>query len=149
MAKMMIVDSSVLVAIHLGEEGAEALMAALTAEPFALPAPALTEASLRLVRKGLSPEDCDRFFGAILVLGGDVAPFTQEMASAATVAYARFGKGTGHKADLNLGDALVYGAARTLGLPLFFKGNDFRHTDLTLHPASVDGNGGRIGSVDS
>ena len=38
---------------------------------------------------------------------------------------------------LNFGDALVYGHARTLGLPLLFKGGDFQHTNPVLDPRSV------------
>ena len=40
-------------------------------------------------------------------------------------------------AGLNFSDALVYDHARTLGLPLLFKGGDFHHTDLTMVPRSV------------
>jgi len=45
-------------------------------------------------------------------------------------AFANYGKGTGHKAQLNMGDCFSYGVARIHGLPLLFKGDDFIHTDI-------------------
>ena len=45
--------------------------------------------------------------------------------------YRDFGKGSGHKADLNLGDCFAYALAKSTGEALLFKGNDFSHTDIT------------------
>lgn len=45
-------------------------------------------------------------------------------------AYARFGKGTGHPAQLNMGDCFAYACARANGATLLYKGNDFVHTDM-------------------
>jgi len=45
-------------------------------------------------------------------------------------AYARYGKGTGHPAQLNFGDCFSYAAAKRVGAPLLYKGADFSHTDL-------------------
>ena len=44
-------------------------------------------------------------------------------------AHARFGKGV-HPAKLNLGDCFAYACARTNGVPLLFKGDDFSLTDI-------------------
>jgi ribonuclease VapC len=44
-------------------------------------------------------------------------------------AYRRFGKGR-HRARLNFGDCFSYALAKSLDLPLLFKGDDFRHTDI-------------------
>ena len=51
-------------------------------------------------------------------------------------AFERFGRGTGHPAKLNFGDCLAYAAAKALGAPLLFKGEDFAKTDLQAAPAS-------------
>ena len=59
-----------------------------------------------------------------------VADFTPEHAEAARDAYVRYGKGSGHPAQLNFGDCLVYGFAKVEGEPLLFKGDDFAQTDL-------------------
>ena len=45
-------------------------------------------------------------------------------------AFARFGKGSGHPAQLNMGDCCAYGCAKANGADLLYKGNDFAHTDL-------------------
>lgn len=45
-------------------------------------------------------------------------------------AFVRYGKGRGHPARLNIADCFVYGAARSVDLPLLFIGDDFTHTDL-------------------
>jgi ribonuclease VapC len=58
-----------------------------------------------------------------------VAPSTAEMA-AAYAAFALYGKGSGHPAALNFGDLFSYALAKERGLPLLFKGDDFSQTDL-------------------
>jgi ribonuclease VapC len=52
------------------------------------------------------------------------------LADAAILAHIRFGRGSGHAADLNLGDCFAYALAKTRNLPLLFKGDDFIHTDI-------------------
>lgn len=51
-------------------------------------------------------------------------------ARAALKAYQQYGKGTGAKANLNMGDCFSYACAQTRSLPLLFKGNDFTHTAI-------------------
>jgi ribonuclease VapC len=51
---------------------------------------------------------------------------------AAYAAFVAFGKGSGHPASLNFGDLFSYALAKTRGVPLLFKGNDFRETDIPL-----------------
>ena len=45
-------------------------------------------------------------------------------------AYRDYGRGSGHPARLNFGDCFAHALARATGKPLFFKGGDFRHTDI-------------------
>ena len=45
-------------------------------------------------------------------------------------AHAQYGKGTGHPAQLNMGDCFSYAMAKGAGVPLLYKGNDFARTDL-------------------
>jgi ribonuclease VapC len=47
----------------------------------------------------------------------------------ALVVHARFGKGV-HPARLNMGDCFAYACARTHGVPLLYKGDDFSLTDI-------------------
>ena len=59
-----------------------------------------------------------------------VAPFDAVQLEAAKSAYSRYGRGSGHHANLNLGDCFSYALAKTRKLPLLFKGDDFIHTDV-------------------
>jgi ribonuclease VapC len=52
-----------------------------------------------------------------------------EQAKTARAAFSKFGKGR-HRAGLNFGDCFSYALAKTLGVPLLFKGSDFNHTDI-------------------
>ena len=44
-------------------------------------------------------------------------------------AHARFGRGR-HPARLNMGDCFAYACARSRGVPLLYKGEDFALTDI-------------------
>lgn len=46
-------------------------------------------------------------------------------------AFDRFGKGR-HPAKLNMGDCFAYACAKTQGVPLLFKGDDFSQTDIAI-----------------
>ena len=59
-----------------------------------------------------------------------IEPFDADQAIVAFEGYRRFGKGTQHAAQLNLGDCAAYALAVSRGEPLLFKGNDFPHTDV-------------------
>jgi ribonuclease VapC len=63
--------------------------------------------------------------------------FTPAMAQLAGDALRTMGRGTGHPARLNFGDAMVYAHARATNLKLLCKGNDFSHTDIDLDPRSI------------
>jgi ribonuclease VapC len=54
-----------------------------------------------------------------------------EQAQIAREAYKDFGKGSGHAAQLNFGDCFAYALAKVMSEPILFKGQDFKHTDLT------------------
>ena len=45
-------------------------------------------------------------------------------------AFARYGKGTQHPAQVNLGDCFAYAQAKSSRAALLFKGDDFSMTDL-------------------
>ena len=45
-------------------------------------------------------------------------------------AHRRYGKGSGSRAKLNMGDCFAYACAKTSGARLLYKGDDFTHTDL-------------------
>ncbi len=58
-----------------------------------------------------------------------VSPDAREM-EIAYEAFVSYGRGSGHPAALNFGDVFSYALAKTRGVPLLFKGDDFEQTDL-------------------
>ena len=140
----MFVDSSVLVAIFNQEEdGIEwerriASLTSLAVSPMVKFEAALAisrEAALRAENKGKTRAelllDARAFLGDYLhALGASEIAITTEIGDAALEAAATYGKLVGHKAALNLGDCFSYACAKSLNLPLLYKGNDFSHTDL-------------------
>lgn len=126
----MVVDSSALLAILLGEAGADQLVDAIdSAELRRVPAPTLVEASAVMIGRKGPPGDVA--LDALLQrLALEVVAMTPEAAAHARIAYGRYGKGVGQPAVLNYGDCLAYGVARALDAPLLFVGEDFGRTDV-------------------
>lgn len=54
------------------------------------------------------------------------------IAKRAVAAFAAYGKGRGHPAQLNLADCMSYACAKAYRVPLLFKGNDFSRTDIEV-----------------
>jgi ribonuclease VapC len=59
-----------------------------------------------------------------------IEPVTPEQVRIARQAYRDYGRGSGHRANLNFGDCFSYALARDKREPILFKGDDFIHTDL-------------------
>jgi ribonuclease VapC len=59
-----------------------------------------------------------------------VHPIQPETAHVALEAFARYGKGRGHRARLNLGECFAYAQAKLDGASLLYKGKDFSTTDI-------------------
>jgi len=60
----------------------------------------------------------------------EVVPPDLEQADIAQAAFVRYGKGTGHPAQLNFGDLFSYALAKARRVPLLYKGSDFARTDI-------------------
>ena len=131
----MFVDASALVAIIAREADADPLLAVIEAASAAVTSPvALYEATLAVRRKGeITVAQAQSIVGRFLAtVDVQVVPITPEIGTAALAAFARYGKGQGHPAQLNMGDCFAYAAAKLLGVPLLFKGDDFGHTDIIV-----------------
>ena len=129
------VDASVLVAILGAEPEAYALAQVVAHHDLVIGAPTLFEVSLWSV-KNLATAQPPAMHTLLSRMSTSVVPFDRELEAIAAEAYARFGKGR-HRAKLNYGDCMAYAVSRARGLPLLFKGDDFQHTDVKVHPASV------------
>jgi ribonuclease VapC len=124
----MVVDTSALVALLMGEADAARVATALeSADVSVVSAPTLVEASIvvhaRLGADGLI--DLDRI---IAEAGIVVVDFEERDARTAADAWRRYGKGR-HPAGLNLGDCYSYALAHRRSEPLLFVGDDFGRTD--------------------
>ena len=133
----MVVDTSALVAILLGEPDAEQFARALSAAPVRLVS-AVTRVELSFVIEGRKGETGRADLELLLRDGGfDVVSVTPQQATIAIDAFRRYGRGR-HRAALNIGDCFSYALAVATDHPLLFKGDDFVHTDLRpALPASV------------
>ena len=60
-----------------------------------------------------------------------VAGVDADQREIAVNAVVKYGRGSGHPAQLNFGDCLSYTVAKGRDLPLLYVGDDFRHTDIT------------------
>jgi ribonuclease VapC len=126
----MIVDTSAIVAVVLGESRSGALAEILSdADILKMSAATAVEVNAVLSRR-LRPEDQRRVERLLAVWEIELVPFDAEQAAVASRAYRDFGRGSGHPAGLNLGDCFSYALANVAGEPLLFVGDDFVHTDV-------------------
>jgi ribonuclease VapC len=133
----MVIDTSVMVAIALLEPSRDFLVATIQAAATrAISSVSLLEAGM-VIRSRADELAVTKLYDTIAVLGIETVVFDEAQAKLATGAFARFGKGMGHRAQLNFGDCAVYALAAIRGEPLLATGNDFAATDLTVvSPAS-------------
>jgi ribonuclease VapC len=130
---VIVLDASAIVAIITGEPEAEALTEALEGGSEITTSPlAVYEATLGLVRiLRRSVEDAETDVMEFLRLARvAVQPIQPEAAHVALEAFARYGKGRGHPARLNLGECFIYAQAKAACALLLYKGDDFSKTDI-------------------
>ena len=126
---MIVVDTSAIVAILKGEIEARSFLEIIVDEDRCfLSAVGLFEASMVMIGRGpaAAANDLDAL---VRRRGIEIVPFDEEQARQSRAAFVRFGKGR-HPAALNFGDCVSYALARSLALPLLFKGTDFAKTDV-------------------
>ena len=132
---MIVLDASAIVAILTREPDADALMEALGSASGITTSPvAVYEATLGLVRiLRRSVQDAETDVMEFLRLARVVIqPIQSETAHVALEAFARYGKGRGHPARLNLGDCFIYAQVKVSGASLLYKGQDFSRTDIAI-----------------
>lgn len=129
----MFVDASALVAILRRESSFESLAARLDRADGAITSPvAVVEAVMSLGKQMRLPVAEAREAVADLLSrsGIEVVAIDEATSGLAIDAHARFGKGSGHPARLNLGDCFAYATAKQHSVPLLYEGDDFSQTDL-------------------
>ncbi len=127
----MVIDTSALIAILLGEPEANAIAAAIARDNNRmLSAFTFLEASVVIeARKG---ESGGRELDLLLHhIQAEMISMNPEQAEVARKAWRDYGKGR-HPAVLNIGDCCAYSLAKVSGEPLLFKGDDFSKTDISF-----------------
>ncbi|MFM7346588.1 MAG: type II toxin-antitoxin system VapC family toxin [Tagaea sp.] len=129
----MFVDSSALVALLAKEPDGPRVAAAIERADVRLTTPLvrLETAMVLSTLLNVAPAAADAAITSVLDEAKiDVVPIDDGLARAAVAAFARYGKGRGHPARLNLADCLIYAAAKQADAPLLYVGGDFRRTDV-------------------
>jgi ribonuclease VapC len=131
---VIVLDSSILVGIIKGKDDALECLDILARDAVMLGAPTLVEtrAWCAMNLEGRTSRWLEAFMDSATVV-----PFGRAMADIASQAFIAFGRSSGHPARLNFGDCMAYAVATSLGAPLLFKGRDFGHTDVMVHPSSI------------
>ena len=125
----MIIDTSALICILLGEPEAEEFAKAIACEWKRLMSSvnALEAAIVIEAKKG---DPGSRELDLLLTRSKiEIVPFDRRQYELARMAWQSFGKGR-HPAGLNIGDCCAYALSKAQGEPLLFKGEDFSRTDL-------------------
>ena len=125
---MIALDSSALVAIALAEEEEDQFKAIISAERCVVGWPTLFETYLALNHR-VDAAFASNFLRALMARSNCVGVgFDEALFEIARAAFDHFGRG--HKAKLNFGDCMSYAVAKFHEVPLLFKGDDFRLTDI-------------------
>lgn len=131
----MFVDASAIVAILTSEPAAQDLLDRLDTAESAITSPiAIFEAAAGIRRKRRSTAaealaDVQEFLALSRIRTVAIEALD---AAAAIDAFGRFGKGSGHPAQLNMGDCFAYAVARRANAPMLFTGEDFLRTDAPV-----------------
>ena len=120
---MIVIDTSVLVAILLREPEAQAFAKAILPDDAPMMSAANHVELARVMKAKRGPDAIPLVADLLAELDIAIAPTTAaeaDIAVAASVAYP----------VLNFGDSFAYAFAKRSGAPLLFKGDDFSKTDL-------------------
>ncbi|MBV9518556.1 MAG: type II toxin-antitoxin system VapC family toxin [Hyphomicrobiales bacterium] len=129
----MFIDTSAIIALLAGEPDADHMADRISKSAVRYTSGlVILEACMRLsTLLDLDPMLIETRVEALLGQAGiEVIAIDDNIAKKAVAAYAAFGKGRGHPAQLNLADCMSYACAKSCRVPLLFKGNDFAQTDI-------------------
>jgi ribonuclease VapC len=133
----MFIDASAIVAILTGEPEQGALLEELDGQrELITSAISVWEAAAAISRKSTRPAAIEWHRVTDFLSDGEVDILSIDIATvrAALAAFDRYGRRTGHPAQLNMGDCFAYAIAKKHGMPLLYVGNDFSQTDEARHP---------------
>lgn len=130
---ILFLDASAVVAMITEESDKEALLDVIDAAERLIWSPlSCWESAVALARieqSSMAAAQTDvHDFG--VAYGVDLVPIGPSELAGALAAWERYGKSSGHPAQLNMGDCFAYACARVHGARLLYKGHDFAQTDL-------------------
>lgn len=126
---MIVVDTSIVVAIMRAEKDTPKWVDILDhTRKSIMSVVSYVEATMVIAgrRADADPSQIGDFLRTMQI---EVAPVSLEQGAAAIASFMQFGKGR-HPARLNFADCFSYALAKSRGLPLLFKGDDFAKTDI-------------------
>lgn len=126
---MIVVDTSAIVAIVRHEDEESIFTEILDGSSAAvMSAVSFLEAHIVLIGRRLRA-DAAAIESTLRALGVEIVDVTQDQAKLAVHGFLTYGKGR-HRAKLNIADCFAYALAKSRGVPLLFKGDDFAETDI-------------------
>jgi ribonuclease VapC len=132
---MIVVDTSVVIAILFGEPAAPVLSARLAADG----APVMSVATYLEAGTVIAGRNPTTYSAALDYLerfltetGTELRSVDEAQARIALEGRIRYGRGMGHGGTLNFGDTFSYALAKSLNAPLLFVGDDFAKTDVKV-----------------
>lgn len=124
---MIVIDTSAVIAILQDEAEAEAFQDRIAGSSARLiAAPTKLEMLLVSSRRPNGPEIVRALIDE---LDCEVVEWTDSLSDIAFDCFLRYGKAR-HPAALNFGDCMAHALAKSLDVPLLFKGDDFSQTDI-------------------
>jgi ribonuclease VapC len=127
---LIAIDSSAFIAILSLEQDAQNLLSIIArARTGMMSAVSLLESSIVLAARKKEAAIWQPFDQFLSEAGIEVMAFDEGQARLARTAFLKYGKGR-HPAALNFGDCAAYALAKSRNVPLLFKGDDFRKTDI-------------------
>jgi ribonuclease VapC len=127
-ASELVLDTSAIMSI-LRQEDDAAQMAACIAAASSACISAVTRLEAFTVAMARGDIGIQKLTELLNQLSPKVIAFDEVQSNLAVTAVKAFGKGH-HPARLNFGDCCAYALAKSMNLPLLYKGNDFAQTDI-------------------
>ena len=122
----LVVNASAVMASCLGKAGFEKLEAILTSNvQMLMSAPTWLELGVVAANRNIQQTVNE----TLVAYQTRIEPFTHDQAIFAIDAFTQHVKGR-YSAELNFVDCCAYALAKSLNLPLLYKGNDFAQTDI-------------------
>ena len=127
----VVLDSSAILSILFAEPDSDDILVAISSNSCVISAGNYLEAAI-VVDSTKNPISIRKFDAFIKEAGIEILPMDLKQVEVARTAYRDYGKGSGHPARLNFGDAFAYALASTTSRELMCKGEDFIKTDIAI-----------------